>query len=129
MQKQTLFRIESTRGAEFRKGGSRLDKKTVIDIITQFARELQISGIYPQRIILFGSQAAGTATEASDIDVVVISDGFSGKDYWERIDILAEAIYAVYAPLEAIAMTPDEWENSDSLIIQSARKGEVLFAA
>ncbi len=106
-----------------------MDKKTVVDIVAEFARELQGSGIHPQRIILFGSQAAGTATEASDIDVVVISDGFSGKDYWERIDILTEAIYAVYAPLEAIAMTPDEWENSDSLIIESARKGEVLFAA
>jgi predicted nucleotidyltransferase len=32
----------------------------------------------PERIILFGSYAANTATEDSDIDVAVIFDGFDG---------------------------------------------------
>jgi predicted nucleotidyltransferase len=80
-------------------------------------------------VILYGSQAAGTATETSDIDVVVISESFSGKSYWERIEVLTEAIYAVYAPVEAVAMTPEEWEAGDSAIVDYAGKGEVLYAA
>lgn len=105
-----------------------MDKKSVVAIVDRFACELQRLGIHPQQIILFGSQAAGTATEASDIDVVVIADGFTGKDYWERIDLLTEAIFAVYAPLEAVAMTPEEWMSGDSMIVDSARNGEVLYA-
>jgi len=106
-----------------------MDKETVVAVVNRFILELQKRGIRPQRVILYGSQASGTATEASDIDVVVISESFSGKSYWERIDVLTEAIFAVYAPVEAVAMTPEEWEAGDSAIIDYAGKGEVLYAA
>lgn len=106
-----------------------MDKKSVVAIVERFAHELLDRGIRPQQVILYGSQAAGTATEASDIDVVVISESFYGKSYWERIEVLTDAIYAVYAPVEAVAMTPEEWQTGDSMIIDFARKGEVLYAA
>jgi predicted nucleotidyltransferase len=106
-----------------------MDKKAVVAIVEHFVRELQARGVRPQLVILYGSQAAGTATEASDIDVVVVSESFSGKSYWERIEVLTEAIYAVYAPVEAVAMTPAEWQAGDSMIVDFARKGEVLYAA
>jgi predicted nucleotidyltransferase len=106
-----------------------MDKKAVVTIVEQFTRELQARGIQPQQVILYGSQAAGTATDASDIDVVVVSESFAGKGYWERIEILTDAIYAVYAPVEAVAMTPEEWQAGDSMIVDSAGKGEVLYAA
>lgn len=106
-----------------------MDKKAVVAVVKRFTRELQERGVWPKTVILYGSQAAGTATETSDIDVVVISESFSGKSYWERIEVLTEAIYAVYAPVEAIAMTPEEWEAGDSAIVDYAGKGEVLYAA
>jgi predicted nucleotidyltransferase len=106
-----------------------MDKKAVVAVVERFTCELQARGIRPQMVILYGSQAAGTATETSDIDVVVISESFSGKSYWERIEVLTEAIYAVYAPVEAVAMTPEEWEAGDSAIVDYAGKGEVLYAA
>jgi predicted nucleotidyltransferase len=106
-----------------------MDKKAVVAIVESFVRELQARGIRPQQVILYGSQAAGTATEASDIDVVVVSESFSGRSYWERIEVLTEAIYAVYAPVEAVAMTPEEWQAGESMIVDFARKGEVLYAA
>ena len=67
--------------------------------------------------------------EASDIDVVVISSDFDGKDYWERIDILTDVIYEIFAPVEAVAMTQDEWERGDSFIVDYARHGEVIYSA
>jgi len=106
-----------------------MDKKAVVAIVERFARELQERGIRPKQVILYGSQTSGTATEASDIDLVVISESFSGKSYWERIEVLTDAIYAVYAPVEAVAMTPEEWQAGDSMIVDFARKGEVLYAA
>jgi len=74
-------------------------------------------------MILYGSHANGTAREDSDIDVVVVSPSFSGKSYWERIDLLTEAIYRVLAPIEASAFTPEEWESDKSLMVDFARNG------
>ena len=65
----------------------------------------------------------------SDIDVVVISSDFSGKGYWERVDLLSDVIYEIFAPLDAVALTPDEWDRGESFVVDFARNGEVLYAA
>lgn len=72
---------------------------------------------------MFGSHATGTAREDSDIDLVVISASFADKNYWERIDILSEAIYKVFAPIEVSAFTPEEWKSGKSLIVDYAKSG------
>ena len=56
-----------------------------------------------------------------------ISEDFKAMDYWQRIDVLADAIFKVFLPIEAVAMTPQEWRDGDSLIADYARKGEVVF--
>ena len=106
-----------------------MDKAAAIKILGQFYRGIKARGIKPQKLILYGSYAAGTHSEGSDIDVVVISDDFIGKDYWERIDILSETIYEIFAPIEAVAMTQEEWDRGDSFVTDFAVNGEVLFAA
>jgi len=37
-------------------------------------------------VAIFGNR------ERSDIDLILISEDFSGHDYWSRIDILSEAM-------------------------------------
>ncbi len=100
-----------------------MGKNAVINTLRQFINELEAANIHVERLILYGSHAAGTAREDSDIDVVVISPGFADKSYWERIDILSEAIYQVSAPIEATAFTPQEWRSGKSLIVDYARDG------
>lgn len=104
-----------------------MDKAAVMKIISDFGRALEAENIKPQKIILFGSFSAETQRPDSDIDLVVISEDFTGKDYWERIDILSAAIYTVFEPIEAVAMTPVEWQSGDSLIADYARNGEVVY--
>jgi predicted nucleotidyltransferase len=104
-----------------------VDKSTVLAIISDFVEALEAGNITPQKIILFGSYSTGTQHEGSDIDLVVISEDFANKGYWERIDILSAAIAAVFKPIEAIAMTPEEWQRGDSLIADYARNGEVVY--
>ena len=104
-----------------------MDKAAVMKIISDFGRALETQNIRPQKIILFGSFSTESQRQDSDIDLVVISEDFTGKDYWERIDILSEAIYAVFEPIEAVAMTPAEWQSGDSLIADYARNGEVVY--
>ncbi|MCJ7483699.1 MAG: nucleotidyltransferase domain-containing protein [Thermodesulfovibrionales bacterium] len=106
-----------------------MDKSAVLNIIRQFKDALEKKGIKIERIVLYGSYAAGTQREGSDIDLVVISNDFSGLGYWQRIDLLSAAIYEVFKPIEAVAMTQAEWEKGDSFIVDFARNGEVVFAA
>jgi len=62
--------------------------------IADFAKALKAENITVEKMILFGSYATGHARPDSDIDRVVVSDDFEGKDYWQRIDILSSAVYA-----------------------------------
>ncbi|HPD16762.1 MAG TPA: nucleotidyltransferase domain-containing protein [Planctomycetota bacterium] len=101
-----------------------MDKRSVLAIIRRFRRALEKRGVEAPRIVLFGSWANGTAHPGSDIDLVVISETFQGKGYWERIDILTDAVYELFEPIEAVAFTPEEWERGDSLIADLARAGE-----
>ncbi|HEY5139511.1 MAG TPA: nucleotidyltransferase domain-containing protein [Methylococcales bacterium] len=103
-----------------------MDKKAVLAVISDFKKALAAENIRPEKIILFGSYADGTHRPDSDIDLVVISEDFKDKDYWQRIDILSSAVYKVFMPIEAIAMTWQEWQSGDSMITDYAANGEVI---
>ena len=103
-----------------------MGKKDVLNILKRLKEFLEYDNIHVDRLILFGSWAKGTQQEGSDIDVVIVSNDFNGKDYWTRINILSEAIYQVFAPIQAVAMTPQEWESKESPICEFAQKGEVI---
>jgi len=103
-----------------------MDKDTAINIVRRFRKALESKSIKVNKIVLFGSYATGNQREESDIDVVVISDDFRDKGYWDRIDVLSSAIYEVFEPIEAVALTTDEWEQGDKAIVEFARSGEVI---
>jgi len=100
-----------------------MGQDTVLATVKKFKNALESNKIRVDQLILFGSYAEGTAREDSDIDLVVISSSFSDKSYWERINILTDAIYQVFAPIEASAFTPDEWKSEKSLIFDYAKNG------
>jgi predicted nucleotidyltransferase len=104
-----------------------MDKRAVLEIISAFRRAIESEGIKINKLVLFGSYATDRYKQDSDIDVVVISKDFNDKNYWERIDILSSAIYQIFQPIEAVAMTPEEWERADSLIVDYAKGGEVVY--
>jgi len=101
----------------------------VLKIVKDFARALRDGGVRPSKMILYGSFARDDWHEWSDIDLVVVSEDFVGMGYWERIDALTEAIYKLREPIEAVAKTPEEWEDGESLIVQYARQGELVYSA
>jgi predicted nucleotidyltransferase len=79
-----------------------MDKGAVVKIVDRFRHGIEARGIKAQKVILYGSHAVGTSATPSDIDVVIISEDFAGKGYWER---------------------------GDSFVVDFARTGEVLYAA
>lgn len=105
-----------------------MGKQDVLKILRRLRQLLEDKNVRVDRLILFGSWAKGTQREGSDIDVVVVSKDFEDKDYWARINILSRAIYQVLAPIQAVAMTPEEWESRESPVCDFARKGEIVLA-
>lgn len=103
-------------------------RENVIEFIQKFREGLEEQGVVVNRIILYGSWAKGNANDNSDIDIVVISDSFRGKDYWERIELLTEAICKIFEPIEAVALTQEEWDNKSSSVCEYAKNGEVVFS-
>ena len=106
-----------------------MDKRSALEIIDRFRTVLESKDVTINKIILFGSFARGNYRDDSDIDVIVISDDFVSLNYWERIDLLSEAIYEIFEPIEAVSFTSKEWEKSDSFLVDYAKQGEVVYAA
>lgn len=108
-------------------------KKTVQRAIAFLGKNLEQKDLSIEKIILFGSFARGTATEESDIDIVVVSKDFKNKDIFERARLIMEAEVATIRkfmiPLDIITMTPEEFESETSLIADYAKKGKILYAA
>ncbi|MBI4309075.1 MAG: nucleotidyltransferase domain-containing protein [Candidatus Omnitrophica bacterium] len=104
-----------------------MGKRDVVRILQKFRLVLE-KKIRVERIVLFGSWAKGMAWEASDIDVVVISADFRGKDHWLRSKLLGSAVYNVFAPIQAVAVTPEEWDAKTMTICELAQNGEILAA-
>jgi predicted nucleotidyltransferase len=106
-------------------------KKIVLEAINYFEKQLEQTGLHVSKVILFGSQAKGEATEDSDVDIVVLSDDFRDKDIFERVRLTMDAevltIKKFMIPFDIITMTPEEFESGSSLIGLYASEGEVVY--
>jgi len=103
-----------------------MDKATVISIIRKFQIALEKKHIQIEMIILYGSYANNSARFGSDIDLIVISKNFKNINLFQRMEILTEAIYEVRAPIEALAFTPLEWKNKQTMIKGYAKEGQII---
>jgi predicted nucleotidyltransferase len=100
--------------------------------IAQFFREcLKEKGLKVNKIILFGSQARGTATEESDIDIVIVSEEFRRKNIFRRAKLTRDAeirtIRKFMVPLDVVTMSPEEYENRTLLIAEYVHEGKVVY--
>jgi len=104
----------------------------IMKVIGFFEKCLREKELRISKIILFGSQVSGKATEESDIDILVISEDFQDKDIFERARLTKEAeirtIRKFMVPLDIITLTPGEFESEKSLIAEYARKGKIMYA-
>ena len=103
-------------------------KSTVIvDALNFLEQRLKEKGLNVSRIILFGSQTEGKATDESDVDVLIISEDFQGKDVFERAEMTKYAEIATIKkfliPFDIITLTPGEFESGSSIIAEYAKTG------
>jgi len=100
-----------------------MDKTTALKIVREFRSALEERGIRVVTMVLFGSYAAGIQSEGSDIDVIVVSNDFKGLNHWQRIERMSDALYKIFQPIEARALTSEEWESNKSLTVNYVKSG------
>ena len=99
------------------------DRKSIAELSERIAREFR-----PERIILFGSHARGTATEDSDVDLLVVLP-FKGRNFWKSLEILnrVDPPFSV----DLLARAPEDvtrrYTEGDPLIREALDRGRVLY--
>ena len=88
-----------------------------------------VRDFHPQRVILFGSHARGTAEDYSDVDLLVILP-FEGKNFRKSLEILNHLDSRL--PIYLLARRPDDvqrrYNDGDPLIREALNHGKVLYA-
>jgi len=107
-----------------------MDKKQALKIIQKYVRRLRQEGISVDRVILYGSYAAGKARYDSDIDVAIVSRDF-GKDGVEEGIALYRIAGKVDPRLEPVPFSVEAYENDTwlPLIYEIKAKGQELKVA
>jgi predicted nucleotidyltransferase len=91
--------------------------------------ERLVKTFHPQKIILFGSQARGAASEHSDVDLLIITH-FTGR----RRDTLVEmdrSLRGAGFALDLVLLTPEEYnrdrEIPGTVARPASKEGKVLY--
>ncbi|MEK6406029.1 MAG: nucleotidyltransferase domain-containing protein [Acidobacteriota bacterium] len=97
--------------------------KTVVDCILAVTR--------PERIILFGSAATGHMGPDSDLDLLVIEQGFTNAR--EESMRLRAALGSVDIPVDIFPMEPERFEETKNVIgglaFPANKYGVVIYEA
>ncbi|MEM3896323.1 MAG: nucleotidyltransferase domain-containing protein [Archaeoglobaceae archaeon] len=85
--------------------------------------ELEKRGFIVDSIYLFGSYAKGNWLKTSDVDLIVISDGFEKMKFLKRLDLVNEIIWKKeLGNLEVLPFTSAEVEKEVSTVLRDAKK-------
>ena len=105
----------------------------VLETVNFFGDLVRKNGIHINNLILFGSSSTGTAVPGSDIDIAIISDDFTNRDIFDRALLTKDAeLYTIKkfrVPLDVITLTTKEFEDPESPLAGTIRKGITLQPA
>jgi len=101
----------------------------ISDEILLKVKERLIDGFHPEKIILFGSQARGTADDRSDVDILVVCS-FAGKRRHLMLE-MDRALGSLDYAFDVLILRPEEFQI-DSLIAgtvgrYASQEGKVLY--
>jgi predicted nucleotidyltransferase len=101
----------------------------ISDEVKSKIRQRLVDAFDPEKIILFGSQARGTADERSDVDILVICS-FEGKRRHLMLE-MDRALQGLRLARDVMILTPEEFERDRHIPGTIARpawkEGKVLY--
>jgi predicted nucleotidyltransferase len=101
-----------------------MDKKEALTLVRQYA-SIVAKEMNPDKIVMYGSHAKGTATDESDIDVAVIFDTFNG-DWFSAYTRLAKLRRSVSLYIEPVLL--ESAHDRSGFVGEVVRTGEVIYS-
>ena len=99
------------------------DKETALEVIGYMQQAMIRNGVNPCHIALFGSFLHGNYHAESDLDMIIISEAFEGKDINQRIymtiNAQKEVIKRYLVPMDILLKTPEEYNNPNKKFFES----------
>ena len=100
-----------------------IDRQRIEQLAQDIARAYQ-----PERIILFGSHALGSARPDSDVDLLVVLP-FEGSGFRKALEVLNRVNPSF--PVDLLVRRPDDTERryreGDPLVREALDRGKVLY--
>ena len=104
-------------------------KKAIEKTIDQLVRRI-VEMFHPDRVILFGSHARGSADSDSDVDLLVVMPVSDSKRS-SQLDI-RRALREIRAPVDIIVTTPEEFEWRRKVVgtieYPAVKEGKLVYA-
>ncbi len=100
------------------------ERKDLNSLLSEFKSNLE-KDIDLEKVILFGSRAVEEAHEDSDVDLIIVSKNFRGRDYFERASMMYD-YWDSELPVDFLCYTPEEFEkleNQASIVREATRTG------
>jgi predicted nucleotidyltransferase len=100
----------------------------IVETVRAYLRAVNENGIPVSFGVIFGSQARGTATEESDIDLIVVSPQFDGRREYAKVSKLWRLTADTDNRVEPVPVGEREWKEDDSrAIVEIARReGQIV---
>lgn len=101
-------------------------KKTIAGVRNALRQLLYQRKIDADKIVIFGSYAAGKEKKSSDIDIIIVSKSFRNKGIFEKVK-LAGGIHRALVkqskkPVDIMYYSDIEWEKGNSPVLNAAKK-------
>ena len=100
-----------------------LDRDAAIEIVRNYAREIETHGVHLRSVILYGSFARGTQHEWSDIDVALVADEFTGFAFNDSDLFPYVGIKKPYIRIEAKTYPTEYVREGDPFIEEITKTG------
>ncbi|MFH1801287.1 MAG: nucleotidyltransferase domain-containing protein [archaeon] len=101
-----------------------MGKEEYIRILKKFKEKLK-GKIKVEKMILFGSRAVGDNRKDSDIDLLIVSSSFNGKNFFDRVKKMYNYWDLDYA-VDFLCYTPEEFEKLSkkiSIVTEALKTG------
>lgn len=108
-----------------------MGQKEIIKTKNILFKLFQNKNISVDKIVIYGSYASGDATIDSDIDVMVVSKDFRGKDIFQKVAMVRgihrDIIKQINKPVDLLYYSDEEWKKSGSIIVNIAKNKGIVF--
>ena len=104
-----------------------LTQNAAIEIVRNYAHDIEAKGVHLYTVILYGSFAKGTQHEWSDIDVALVSDKFTGLPEDHYLFPYMGGIRKPYTLVETVTYPTEYFKEGDPFIDVIKKEGIVII--